>query len=359
MADKPLHNHSERTCAFHRLSVVVPVFNEIENVEPLVEQIHAALSNYPFPWELVCVDDGSRDGTLESLQQLQLRFGDHLHIVPLQRNFGQTAAIQAGIDFARGDIIATLDGDLQNDPGDIYAMVCRLFAEDLDLLVGWRRNRKDQLLLRKFPSFLANRLIRKVTAVNLHDYGCTLKIYRTAVIKRVRLYGEMHRFIPAWITLATSPNRIGEMPVNHMPRRFGKSKYGLLRTFNVLLDLLAVYFFMHHRAKPGHFFGAIGLWLGFTGSIILGYLTIVKFILGEDIGSRPLLLVGVVLVIASIQLLTTGVIAELMSRTYFESSNSKPYTLREGDRYPHLNTSAAWHTAAKDGSKIDPDFSKA
>lgn len=325
---------TDAECPFHRLSIVIPLYNEAENVAPLWEQVHAALQAYRFPWELIMVDDGSSDDTLARLKQLKQDRGARFRIVALQRNFGQTTAMQAGFDFARGDIIATLDGDLQNDPQDIFPMVCRLFQDDLDLIVGWRRNRRDKLILRKLPSLMANRIIGRVTGVNLHDYGCTLKIYRNAVLKRIRLYGEMHRFIPAWFTLATAPNRIGEMEVNHRPRQYGKSKYGLSRIVNVVLDLLAVYFFMHHRAKPGHFFGSIGLFLGFIGMVVLAYLGIVKFGLGQDIGARPLLLVGVVFVIASIQLLTTGVIAELMARTYFESSDSKPYALKADSDQP-------------------------
>lgn len=319
---------TDSECPFHRLSVVIPLYNEAENVAPLWEQVHAVLKAYRFPWELIFVDDGSSDDTLARLKHLKQDRGKRFRIVALQRNFGQTTAMQAGFDFARGDIIATLDGDLQNDPLDIFPMVCRLFQDDLDLIVGWRRSRRDKLILRKLPSLMANRIIRRVTGVNLHDYGCTLKIYRSAVLKRIRLYGEMHRFIPAWFTLATAPNRIGEMEVNHRPRQYGKSKYGLSRIVNVLLDLLAVYFFMHHRAKPGHFFGSIGLVFGFIGMVVLGYLGIIKFGFDQDIGARPLLLVGVVFVIAAIQLLTTGVIAEFMARTYFESSDSKPYALK-------------------------------
>lgn len=339
---------------FHRLSVVIPLYNESPNVAPLLNAVHAALDSYPFPWELIVVDDGSFDETLQELEQLQGRYGAHLRIVALQRNFGQTAAMQAGIDAARGDIIATLDGDLQNDPHDIPQMVARLFAADLDLLAGWRRNRKDRLFLRKIPSWLANRIIRRVTGVNLHDYGCTLKIFRSDVIKRIRLYGEMHRFIPAWMTLATSPSRIAEIPVRHLPRRHGKSKYGLMRAFYVLLDLLSVYFFMNHRAKPGHFFGTFGLIFGFLGSMILAYLGVVKFILGQDIGTRPLLLVGVLFIIAAIQFLTTGVVAELMARTYFESSDSKPYTLRTGTRDADPAPDAGWHPGRANG-RISPE----
>ena len=247
----------------------------------------------------------------------------------LQRNFGQKAAMQAGIDTARGSLIATLDEDLQNDPKDIPKLVERLRKEDLDLIVGWRKNRKDNLLIRKIPSWIANRIIGLITGVRLHDYGCSLKIYRTAVIKGVHLYGEMHRFIPAWAATATSPNRIAEEIVEHHPRKAGRSKYGISRSFRVILDLISVYFFMRHRSKPGHFFGMIGLAFGFSATAVLSYLGGIKFFFGYDIGTRPLLLVGVVLLISSIQFLTTGVVAELMARIYFESSNVKPYIKNE------------------------------
>lgn len=224
--------------------------------------------------------------------------------------------------------MATLDGDRQNDPHDVLRLARRLLDEGLDLVVGWRKSRRDGFILRRFPSLLANWLIGKVTGVRLHDYGCSLKVYRTSVLRDVRLYGEMHRFIPAWFASATSPSRITEEVVNHRPRVSGASKYGISRTFRVLLDLISVHFFMRYWTRPGHFFGSIGLFLGGIGSAILAYLGWVKFGMGEDIGTRPLLLVGVVLVIASLQFLTTGVVAELLTRTYFESSQVKPYRTR-------------------------------
>ncbi len=312
----------------HDLSIVVPIYNEADNVEPLVRRVHNVFVSYPFPWELIIVDDGSSDGSHERLMHLKEFYGSHLHIVALQRNFGQTAAMQAGIDAARGSIIATLDGDLQNDPADIPRLITLLTKEDLDLVVGWRKARKDNLFIRKIPSRIANRLIGLITGVRLHDYGCSLKVYRASMIKRIRLYGEMHRFIPAWAAMATSSARIREEVVNHFARQAGRSKYGISRSFRVILDLMAVYFFMKHRAKPGHFFGMIGLVVGMSAILILGYLGGVKFILGQSIGTRPLLLVGIMLLISSVQFLTTGIIAELMARTYFESSNVKPYQKR-------------------------------
>ena len=310
------------------VSVVIPFFNEGENVSGLMDELHRAMESSPWPWETILVDDGSEDETLARMESARSRFGNHVRIVGLQRNFGQTAATQAGINAAAGEFIVTLDGDRQNDPEDIVPLVRRVIREELDLLVGWRKSRQDGFLFRRFPSLLANRLIGRVTGVRLHDYGCSLKVYRASVLKTVRLYGEMHRFIPAWFAASTSPKRISEEVVNHRPRTAGTSKYGLGRTFRVLLDLLSVHFFMRYWTRPGHFFGSIGLIFGSIGGMILAYLAWVKFWLGEDIGTRPLLLVGIVLVIASVQFITTGVIGELLTRTYFESSNAKPYVVR-------------------------------
>ena len=303
------------------------MYNEIENVKPMVAAVHEALSAYQGPWELLVVDDGSTDGTPQALQRESDEYGKHVRVVELRRNFGQTAAMQAGIDEARGYLIATLDGDLQNDPADIPRMVDHLIEHDLDLLTGWRKNRKDDLFLRKIPSRIANSLIGKITGVRINDYGCSLKVYKSSVIKQVRLYGEMHRFIPAWVAAVVPPSRIGEIVVNHNARIAGESKYGISRTFRVILDLLSVYFFMRYRARPGHFFGSIGLALGSVSSLLLVYLGFVKFALGEDIGSRPLFLIAIVCLIASMQFLTTGVLSELISRTYFESSKRENYVI--------------------------------
>lgn len=311
------------------LSVVIPVFNEQDNVERLVARVHEGLGECDMAWELICVDDGSNDATWERLCAAVAQHGDHVKPLRLSRNFGQTAAMQAGIDAARGEFIATLDGDLQNDPADIPRMIRELVERDLDLLQGWRRARKDALLMRKLPSRLANRLIAKVTGVALNDYGCSLKVYRAAVIKKIRLFGEMHRFIPVWAATVTSPARIGETVVSHQARTAGESKYGISRTFRVLLDLLAMFFFLHFRARPGHFFGGIGLVLGILGSLIMADLMVVKFVFGEPIGDRPLLLVGFLFLVASAQFLTTGVLAELLARTFFESSGRPAYSLAD------------------------------
>jgi glycosyltransferase involved in cell wall biosynthesis len=308
----------------HRLSVVVPMYNELAHVEPLITAVQTALGDYPWPWELIVVDDGSVDGTGPALERAAAAVGPHIRVVRLTRNFRQTAAMQAGIDAARGDVIATLDGDLQNDPRDIPRMVARLLTESLDFVAGWRRERQDGLWLRKVPSRIANRLIRRLTGLQFHDLGCSLKVFRASVLKQVRLYGEMHRFIPAWLATVTSPERMAEEPVRHHPREHGTSKYGLSRTFRVLVDLLAVHFFLNYGSRPGHFFGGVGLAFIGVGSAMLAYLGALK-LAGEDIGGRPLLLLGFFCVLGGLQFLTTGVIAELLIRIYFEGGHAQPY----------------------------------
>jgi glycosyltransferase involved in cell wall biosynthesis len=311
------------------LSLVVPVFNEEESVGPLVDRICEAMAPFAGTWELVLVDDGSADRTLLNARKFIGRQGLDLKIVALQRNFGQTAAMQAGIDTAQGRLIATLDGDLQNDPKDIPAMVAALEERELDLLVGWRKNRQDDLLLRKIPSWCANKLIGRITGVRLHDYGCSLKIYRASIIKQVKLMGEMHRFIPAWVAGVVPSSRIGEMAVTHHARQHGTSKYGISRTFRVILDLLSVMFFMRYKARPGHFFGSLGLGTGFLSALILFWLFIQKVAFGEDIGGRPLLILGIMLFLSSVQLITTGILAEMIARTYYRNDAQPNYIVRE------------------------------
>ncbi len=328
----------------HRLSVVVPMYNEVDNAAPLVDTIQAALASYPAPWELIVVDDGSIDGTGPALDRAARKVGPHVRVLHLSRNFRQTAAMQAGIDAARGDVIATLDGDLQNDPIDIPRMVQRLLAEDLDMVAGWRRERQDGFFWRKLPSGMANRLIRKVSGLQFQDLGCSLKVFRTSVLRQVRLYGEMHRFIPAWLATVTSPGRMAEEPVLHHPRVAGVSKVGPGRSARVLLDLLSVHFFLRFGTRPGHFFGGIGLVVSLVGFIMLGYLTVLKM-MGESIGTRPLLFLAFFLVMAGVQLLTTGVLAELLMRVYYDVGRARPYRLRQEAESPADDPpqEAAWH----------------
>jgi glycosyltransferase involved in cell wall biosynthesis len=310
------------------LSIIIPLYNEEENIHTLIAEIDASLCNYKGSWEVLLIDDGSTDESNRILKSVLQNYGPEYRILTLQRNYGQTAAMQAGFDHSDGRYIATLDGDLQNDPADIPRMVQQLKQDDLDLLVGWRKKRKDDFLLRKLPSSIANYLIGRVTGVRLHDYGCSLKIYRGSVLRNMQLYGDMHRFIPAWMSMYTSPRRIREEVVKHRPRLHGTSKYGIGRTFKVLIDLLSVYFFIRFLSRPGHFFGRIGLLLGTIGTLMLIHLGITKFLLHQDIGSRPMLFVAIMLVLMGVQTFSTGILSELSSRTYYASKQGRSYILR-------------------------------
>ena len=310
------------------ISIIVPLYDEEDNVEPLVSAVTAAMARTSYPWELILVSDGSTDATEERARKVRRRMGSHIRLLALQRNFGQTAAMQAGFDAARGDVIATLDGDLQNDPADLPPMIDDLIRRDLDLIVGWRRKRKEPFWSRRLPSKVANRLIGRVTGISLHDYGCSLKVYRGSIIRSVRLYGEMHRFIPAWVALTTSAKRIEEREVTDRPRVFGTSKYRLGRVHRVALDLLSVYFFMKFRSNPGQFFGGMGLVLGLTGGAILGYLGWVRIVGGHGIAGRPLMMLALLLVFISVQLITTGILSEMLARVYYEAGGTRSYLIR-------------------------------
>ena len=323
----------------HRLSVVVPMYNEEELAHDLINAVQAALASYPQPWELVVVDDGSRDRTWTLLRERAREVGPHIRIVRLLRNFRQTAAMQAGIDAARGDVIVTMDGDLQNDPADIPKLVHKLLTDDLDMVAGWRQNRQDGFLLRKLPSKLANRLIRRVSGLEFQDLGCSLKAFRTEVVRKIRLYGEMHRFIPAWMATVTSPDRMAEVAVSHHARTKGQSKYGLSRTLRVLVDLLSIHYFLRFGTRPGHFFGGLGLLVMGAGALMLAYLGVLK-LMGESIGTRPLMFLGFFCVLGGLQFLTTGVLAELLMRTYFDGGQSRAYHT-QGHVQP--DDAEAWH----------------
>ena len=307
------------------LSVVIPVHNEEENIPPLLEGLSKTLTALGKPFEVIIVDDGSTDGTLARLKELKSTY-PWLKIVVLRRNFGQSAAFTAGIDHASGEIIVTMDGDLQNDPADIPLLLEKI-EEGFDVVSGWRKDRKDPFWSRKLPSLLANALISRITKVKLHDYGCSLKAYRAEVIKGLIIYGELHRFIPALVNLSGA--RVTEVEVRHHPRRFGRSKYGLSRTYRVLLDLLLMFFFRKFATKPLHIFGLTGGVLFFLGFLIEGYLTYLKLFLHQKIGHRPLLILGVLLILAGINLLGTGLLAELLIRIYYESSGKRIYAVRE------------------------------
>jgi glycosyltransferase involved in cell wall biosynthesis len=313
------------------ISVIAPVFNEKDNLLSFSNSVTTTMDKLGREWELLIIDDGSTDGSSDIIKHLSKH--PRIRSLLLSKNFGQTTAIQAGFDSAHGKFLVTLDSDLQNDPSDIPALLEKLIEEDLDLVVGWRKNRKDNYFLRNLPSMIANRLIANITGVKLHDYGCSLKVYRADVLKEVRLYGEMHRFIPAWMATKIPPSKISEMEVTHHPRTAGVSKYGISRTFRVFIDLISVYFFMRFFSRPGHFFGLIGLVLSAIGSAILIYLIALKFVYGFDIGDRPLLIAGTLLVVVGIQLISLGVIGEILSRTYFASSNEKSYFVRWDSRH--------------------------
>ncbi|MDP8304965.1 MAG: glycosyltransferase family 2 protein [Candidatus Chlorobium antarcticum] len=304
-----------------KLSVVIPVMNEQESIKPLFEALAAALSSIEH--EIVLVDDGSTDGTVAKIEANR---PPNLKLVVLNKNYGQTTAMAAGIDEASGELIATMDGDLQNDPGDIPMMMQYLSDHNLDVVAGRRAGRKDGMVLRKIPSLIANALIRNMTDVHIRDYGCTLKVFKKDVAKNLGLYGELHRFIPVLVQLYGAT--MEEVDVRHHERKFGRSKYGIGRTFKVLSDLLFMVFFQKYSQKPMHLFGTLGFLSLFTGLGMNLYLLVLK-ILGQDIGNRPLLSLGIILTFIGIQLITTGFIAEFIMRTYYESQNKKPYIIRK------------------------------
>ena len=307
------------------LSVVIPLFNEEPNVGELYRELSKTLTDWHGTYEIILVDDGSTDGTFAHLQRIQAADAS-VRVIRLRRNFGQTAAFVAGFDHARGRLIVTLDGDLQNDPGDIPAMIDKL-NEGHDIVCGWRRNRKDPWLTRVLVSNVANGIISWTTGVHLHDYGCSLKAFRSEVVRSLRLYGEMHRFIPA---IASEQGvGIAELVVNHRPRRSGTSKYGLSRIVRVLLDLFTVKFLVSYSTRPLQMFGPPGLIMGVAGVAIVGYLGYVRLFAGQAIGDRPLLLLGILMVFAGIQLVTLGLLAELQARTYHESQNKPIYVVRD------------------------------
>jgi glycosyltransferase involved in cell wall biosynthesis len=307
------------------LSVVVPLYNEEASLPHLVEKLLNALRPIGRSFELVLVDDGSRDGTAALLREQASRVPE-LVAVLLRRNYGQTAAMAAGFDASQGPLIVTLDGDLQNDPEDIPLLLSQLEQSNLDLVSGWRHQRQDNRLSRLLPSLLANRLIAGVTGVRLHDYGCSLKAYRREVVADMNLYGELHRFLPALAFIEGA--RIGEVKVNHHPRRYGRSKYGIDRTFRVLMDLLTVWFMKRFLTRPMHVFGFAGLVTLSAGLGIALWLMGEKLFLGTDIGARPLLLMAVLAILSGVQLFGFGLLAELQMRTYHESQGRPIYRVR-------------------------------
>lgn len=306
------------------ISIVIPLYNEEESIPSLYTRLTAALDEYGRPFEAIIIDDGSSDKSFALLTDIAKK-DTRYKIIRLRRNFGQTAAFSAGFDAARGDVIITMDADLQNDPADIPLLMSKI-EEGYDIVSGWRKDRQDRYLDRKLPSMIANRMISNVTDVRLHDYGCSLKAYRRDLLQHVRLYGEMHRFIPALAVQVGGT--VTEVPVNHHARQYGSSKYGISRTIRVMLDLITVWFLGTYATRPIHVFGGLGLLSTFLGVMLGVYLTFVKLFLHENIGSRPLLMLAVLLVVVGVQLITMGLLGEMIIRTYYESQGKPIYYVR-------------------------------
>ena len=310
------------------VSVVIPVYNEEGNIDRLYQELTAVLEDIGRDFEVVAINDGSSDRTYDMLNDVQAKDA-RWHIIHFRRNFGQTAAMAAGFDAARGEVVITIDADLQNDPRDIQRILDK-FAEGYDIVSGWRQDRKEPLFLRRVPSMIANRLISRATGIRLHDYGCTLKAYHFDVAKGVQLYGELHRFIPA---LASQMGvRVAEIPVKDRARKWGSSKYGFSRTFKVILDLIAVIFLLSYFNRPLYVFGAAGILVGAVGSLLGLYLTVFKLLTENKIGDRPLLQLSVLLMVLGVQFVSTGIVADMIMRTYHESQHKAIYFIRERRR---------------------------
>ena len=303
-----------------KISVVICLYNEELNIKPLIQSLDVALKDQDF--EVIMVDDGSKDRTVQEIHNYARPW---LKLVRLKKNYGQSSALSAGIDYAQGEFIVTMDGDLQNDPLDIPMMLSEIESDDWDIVAGYRQHRQDSIM-RKLPSRFANILIRKATGMEIRDYGCTLKIFRSSIAKDLKLYGELHRFIPVLATLEGA-SQITQVPVRHHARKYGKSKYNLSRTLKVFSDLLLLVFFKRYMHKPMHLFGSAGFIFTLGGIGINLYLFWLK-LQGQDIWGKPLLILGLLLLLAGMQLITTGLIAELLMRTYFESQRKKPYNIR-------------------------------
>ncbi len=307
------------------LSIVIPVYNERESIPKLYEELDKTLSEMPLKYEVLLIDDGSTDGTFDELKKIHEK-NNLFKVIRFRRNFGQTAALSAGFDFAKGDIIVTLDADLQNDPRDIPLLLEKI-NEGYDIVSGWRVNRKDKALTRKFPSMVANKIISKLTGVHLHDYGCTLKAYRKEVVKNIELYGEMHRYIPAiasWMGVS-----VAEVPVRHHSRKYGKSKYGISRTIKVILDIMTVKFFLSYSQKPIQIFGLLGLFSSTIGFILTAYLIIMRVFFKVPLSDRPLFILSIFMIFIGIQLITMGLLAEILMRIHHEVGKEATYTIRE------------------------------
>jgi len=307
------------------ISVVVPMRNESPNVERFYRDVTTSLTQFGRSYEIVAVDDGSRDDTFELLARLQAR-DPRVRVIRFRRNYGQTAAFAAGFAHARGRYIVTADGDNQNDPADIPGMIQMLEQQNLDIVCGWRRDRKDPFINRRLPSMIANAVISYATGVKLHDYGCSLKVFRAEVVKSMKLYGEMHRFLPA--IASEFGVQMGEKIVNHHPRTHGKSNYGITRTFRVILDLLTVKFLSSYKTRPLQMFGSIGFMMGGLGALMCAWVIYQRFF-GFQSANRPLLIVGIFMIVGGLNMVMNGLVAEMISRTYHESQDKPTYVIRE------------------------------
>ncbi len=307
------------------VSVVIPIYNEEENIPLMYRELNDVFSGRTYRYELLFINDGSSDGSGDLLREIQAKDPQHVVVINLRRNFGQTAGLSAGFDHARGQVIITMDGDLQNDPADIPRMLEKI-EEGYDVVAGWRRKRQDPFLNRRLPSMIANRIISFTTGVRLHDYGCTLKAFKREVVEHIDLYGEMHRFIPA---IASGFGiSLAEIPVNHRARRFGKSKYGISRTFRVILDLITVKFLLSYSNRPIHIFGMIGLCAFCLGLVLAAVVIIQRQFYGIGLADRPLFLLAILFILVGVQFITIGLISEIQVRTYHESQKKPIYFIK-------------------------------
>ena len=307
------------------LSIIIPIYNERESIGKLYDNLNGALSGMNLKYEVLLIDDGSIDGTFDELLKMH-RKNKLFKIIRFRKNFGQTSAISAGFSYAEGEVVVTLDADLQNDPRDIPVLLEKL-NEGYDIVSGWRKNRKDKAVTRRFPSIVANKIISKLTRVNLHDYGCTLKAYRKEVVKNIDLYGEMHRYIPAiasWMGV-----KVAEVPVMHHSRKYGKSKYGVSRTIKVILDIITVKFLLSYSQSPIQMFGLLGLFSGIVGFIVTAYLIIMRIFFNQSLADRPLFILSIFMIFIGVQLITIGLLAEVLIRVYHKVQDRSTYVIKD------------------------------